>query len=112
MTLSRGWAVPPGRSSSAVIIKNAKQDDEGTVNPVGGNVSWVISRGVSQSGNFLRALIHSGFTEDESKRKVYDGAWPIVAPRRSPLNTRFATPDAEPASHCRFRRTRWGDGGT
>ena len=77
----------------ATFFKNARQDDSGTPNPVAGNVSWTISRGSSQSGNFLRALIHLGFTQDENNRKVYDGAWPIIAGRRISLNTRFAMPD-------------------
>ncbi len=64
------------------------------LNPLAGSVSWAISRGVSQSGNFLRAFIQLGFSEDEHHRKVYDGAWPIIAGRRVSLNARFATPDA------------------
>jgi hypothetical protein len=77
----------------AAFFRHATKDDVGTPNPVAGNVSWVISRGRSQSGNFLRAFIQLGFTEDEDKRKVYDGAWPIIAGRRVTLNARFATPD-------------------
>jgi hypothetical protein len=41
----------------------------------------------------VRGLIHFGFNQDEAGRQVYDGAWPIIAGRRLPLNTRFATPD-------------------
>ena len=70
----------------ASFFKNAKQDDEGTPNPVGEQVSWVITRGVSQSGNFVRALLQLGFTQDEANRKVYDGAWPIIAGRRISMN--------------------------
>jgi hypothetical protein len=77
----------------ATFFRNATKDDVGTPNPVAGNVSWVISRGVSQSGNFLRAFIQLGFTQGEDNRKVYDGAWPIIAGRRITLNARFATPD-------------------
>ena len=77
----------------ASFFRYAAKDDEGTANPVGGSVSWVISRGQSQSGNFLRAQIHLGFTQDESGRKVYDGAWPIIAGKRISLNARFALPD-------------------
>ena len=77
----------------ASFFKFEKQDGEGAPNPVGGQVSWVISRGSSQSGNYLRAMIHLGFTQDESNRKVYDGAWPIIAGKRVTLNTRFALPD-------------------
>ncbi len=78
----------------ATFFKNSKQDDAGTPNPLAGNVTWVIARGVSQSGNYLRGMIHLGFTEDEKHRKVYDGAWPIIAGGRLPLNVRFGTPDA------------------
>ena len=34
-----------------------------------------------------------GMTQDEANRKVYDGAWPIIAGRRIALNFRFAKPD-------------------
>ena len=49
----------------ASFFKNAKQDTTGTPNPLANQIQWTISRGVSQSGNFLRALIHLGFTQDE-----------------------------------------------
>jgi Alpha/beta hydrolase domain len=75
------------------FFKYAAKDDAGTPNPVAGAVSWGITRGVSQSGNYVRGLIHFGFNQDEAGRQVYDGAWPIIAGRRLPLNTRFATPD-------------------
>ena len=78
---------------AASFFRNATQDDEGTLNPVAKQISWVISRGRSQSGNFLRALVHLGFTQDEDNRKVYDGVWPIIAGRRLTLNSRFALPD-------------------
>ena len=77
----------------ASFFKYATKDDEGTENPVGGQVSWVINRGQSQAGNFIRQLIALGFTQDESSRQVYDGAWPIIAGKRISLNVRFALPD-------------------
>ncbi|HVH28486.1 MAG TPA: alpha/beta hydrolase domain-containing protein, partial [Vicinamibacterales bacterium] len=77
----------------ATFFRSAKQDAEGTANPVAGNVSWVISRGRSQSGNFLRALVQLGFTQGEDDKPVYDGVWPIIAGRRITLNSRFAMPD-------------------
>jgi Alpha/beta hydrolase domain len=77
----------------ASFFRNAVQDDEGTPNPVARQISWVVGRGVSQSGNFVRALLQLGFTQDEDNRKVYDGAWPIIAGRRIALNSRFAMPD-------------------
>ena len=48
--------------------------------------SWAITRGVSQSGNFVRGFLHLGFNQDEAGRQLYDGAWPIIAGRRIALN--------------------------
>ena len=88
---------------AASFFKYETQDSEGNLNPVRVNtkgmvdvangVKWVITRGSSQSGTFVRQLIHFGFTQDEANRKVYDGAWPIIAARRIALNFRFAKPD-------------------
>jgi Alpha/beta hydrolase domain len=77
----------------ASFLKYAKADDAGTPNPLAGEVHWSITRGVSQSGNFIREFLHLGFNQDESDRQVYDGAWPIIAGRRLAMNYRFATPD-------------------
>ena len=74
------------------FFKNAAADDDGTPNPVAG-VHWVIGRGVSQSGNFLRQFLHLGFNRDEAGRQVFDGAWAIIAGRRIALNFRWAQPD-------------------
>ncbi len=46
--------------------------------------------GVSQSGRFLRHLLHLGLTEDERGRDVFDGVMPHVAgARRGEFNMRF-----------------------
>ena len=78
----------------ASFFRTADKDSTGTVNPVARQVSWIISRGRSQSGRFLRAFLHLGFNQDEAGRQVHDGSWPIIAPGRLPLNVRFGTPDA------------------
>ncbi|MEQ1774090.1 MAG: alpha/beta hydrolase domain-containing protein [Burkholderiales bacterium] len=77
------------------FFKTAKQDDFGTANPLmeGAGVRWAISRGRSQSGNFLRGFLHLGFNEDEAGKAVHDGAWPIIAGRRIGMNFRWAQPD-------------------
>ena len=77
------------------FFKYAKQDDFGTPNPLaeGGGIRWSISRGRSQSGNFLRGFLHLGFNQDEAGRPVHDGAWPIIAGRRIGMNFRWAQPD-------------------
>ena len=73
----------------ASFFKNEKADAAGTPNPVAGGVQWSITRGVSQSGNFIRAFLHLGFNQDEAGRQVYDGAWPIIAGKRIAMNYRF-----------------------
>ncbi len=78
---------------AASFFRYEMQDDFGTPNPVADRISWVITRGSSQSGTFVRQLIHMGMTQDEANRQVYDGAWPIIAGRRIALNFGFAKPD-------------------
>ena len=78
-------------------FKTAVADDLGTPNPlaVAGQpgIRHSIGRGVSQSGNFLRGWLHSGFNLGEDGRPVHDGLWPIIAGRRIALNFRWAQPD-------------------
>jgi hypothetical protein len=66
--------------------------DNSVGNPLAGKVRWTIGRGVSQSGNYLRSLIHLGFNTAEDGRIVFDGLNPVVGPRMLPLNFRFASP--------------------
>jgi len=75
------------------FFKYEKADDTGQANPLAGRIHWSISRGVSQSGNFLRGWLHLGFNQDEAGRQVSDGMWPIIAGRRIALNFRWAQPD-------------------
>ncbi len=77
----------------ASFFKFASRDDSGTVNPLAGRIQSSIARGRSQSGNYLRGWLHSGFNQDEAKRQVHDGLWPIIAGRRIALNFRWAQPD-------------------
>ena len=77
----------------ASFFKFAEKDDLGTPNPLAGHAHWVASRGRSQSGNFLRGLLHLGFNQDEEGRRVYEGMWPFIAGRRIGLNFRWAQPD-------------------
>ena len=75
------------------FFKHAKADDVGTPNPVAGLITHSIGRGVSQSGNFVRAWLHLGFNRGEDNTRVHDGLWPIIAGRRVALNFRWAQPD-------------------
>jgi hypothetical protein len=96
------------------FFKYEKADESGTANPVAGGVTWAITRGVSQSGNFIRGFIHLGFNQDEQNRQVFDGAWPIIAGKRIALNYRFALPDGtsklyEASSEGTQTWTKWPD---
>lgn len=59
-------------------------------NPLAGEVRHVIGTGSSQSGNFLRALVHLGFNAAEDGRLVFDGINPHIAARLLAMNLRFA----------------------
>jgi hypothetical protein len=75
------------------FFRYEEHDDHGWLNPLFGKVRWAIIRGVSQSGNFTRHLIHLGMNEDEAGRIVHEGAWPLIAGRRVANNSRWGQPD-------------------
>ena len=75
------------------FFKKAAADDSGTPNPIAQSVTHSITRGISQSGNFLRGWLQLGFNRDETGARVHDGMWPIIAGRRIALNFRWAQPD-------------------
>ncbi len=56
-------------------------------------ITHSITRGISQSGNFLRGWLHLGFNRSEAGAQVHDGMWPIIAGRRIALNFRWAQAD-------------------
>jgi hypothetical protein len=64
------------------FFRYSTADDTGFPNPIANTVHWAVIRGVSQSGNYTRNYIYTGFNQDESNRIVHEGAWPIIAGRR------------------------------
>jgi hypothetical protein len=74
------------------FFRHAVKDSAGTPNPVAGAIDRAVSVGDSQSGNFIRTFIHLGFNRDEQNRIVWDGAFPRIAARQTPVNVRFALP--------------------
>jgi hypothetical protein len=74
------------------FFRYADRDRDGTANPVAGAIDRAVSIGDSQSGNFIRTFIHLGFNQDESNRIVWDGVFPRIAARQTPMNLRFALP--------------------
>ena len=77
----------------ASFFKHSTADDAGLPNPIAKGVKYSITRGISQSGNFLRGWLHLGFNQAEVGAQVHDGMWPIIAGRRIALNLRWAQPD-------------------
>jgi hypothetical protein len=66
--------------------------DDSAANPLAGRMRWAVGRGVSQSGNFLRAFTNLGFNTAENGKIVFDGIQPIVAMRMNSMSYRFAAP--------------------
>ncbi len=74
------------------FFRHAQKDAAGTPNPVAGAIDHAVSVGDSQSGNFIRTFIHLGFNQDTQGHMVWDGAFPRIAARQTPMNMRFALP--------------------
>ena len=63
-------------------------------------IGHTIGLGISQSGRFLRDLIHQGYNADEQGAKVFDGAMPHIAgSRKTFTNYRFAQPGRYSRQH-------------
>jgi hypothetical protein len=87
LVLGIGYAATRDLNS---FLRHADKDGTGAPNPVAGRIQWTMSRGDSQSGNFIRSFIHLGFNQDEDGKIVWDGAIPHIAARQLALNFRFA----------------------
>jgi hypothetical protein len=74
------------------FFRHAQADASGTPNPVAGAVKHAVALGTSQSGNLIKTFVHLGFNEDLSGRPVWDGVFPYIAARQTPINFRFAAP--------------------
>jgi hypothetical protein len=65
-------------------------------NPCAGDITYAYAFGASQSGRFLRQLIHLGLHEDEAERLALDGIIPHVAGgMRGEFNLRFGQPSQD-----------------
>jgi hypothetical protein len=74
------------------FLKSAAADDGGNVNPALIPDARAIVMGSSQSGRYIRSLIHLGFNRDEDGRIVFEGAFPHIGGGLMPLNVRFGQP--------------------
>ena len=79
----------------AAWLRYAETDDAGTANPLSGAIGRAYSYGRSQSGRFLRQMLHLGLNRDESGRIVFDGMLPNVAGgKMGEFNVRFGQPSS------------------
>jgi hypothetical protein len=74
------------------FLKASEKDDSGTSNPAYVASAKAIVMGSSQSGRFVRTLIHLGFNRDEQGKIVFEGALPHIGGGLMPLNVRFGQP--------------------
>jgi hypothetical protein len=74
------------------FLKAAPKDDGGAANPAYVAGAKAIVMGSSQSGRFIRSLIHLGFNRDEGGGIVFEGALPHIGGGLIPLNVRFGQP--------------------
>ena len=65
-------------------------------NPCAGTLDYAYAFGASQSGRFLRQMIHLGLNEDEAGRMALDGIIPHIAGgMRGEFNLRFGQPSKD-----------------
>ena len=76
----------------SAFFHNAAKDDNGTANPLAGQIAHTILRGDSQSGRLLRTFLDLGFNEDESGHQVFEGMHPHIGSVRNYINVRFSQP--------------------
>jgi Alpha/beta hydrolase domain len=74
------------------FLKVSEKDDSGAANPAYVPGAKAIVMGSSQSGRFIRTLIHLGFNKDEAGKIVFEGALPHIGGGLMPLNVRFGQP--------------------
>jgi Alpha/beta hydrolase domain len=74
------------------FLKTSAKDDSGIANPAYVAGAKTIVMGSSQSGRFIRTLIHLGFNRDEQGKTVFEGALPHIGGGLMPLNVRFGQP--------------------
>jgi hypothetical protein len=82
------------------FLKYESHTPEGQANPLAQAIDRTHAFGSSQSGRFLRHLLHQGFNEDERGRQVFDGLFVSVAGAgMGSFNHRFAQPSRHSSAH-------------
>jgi hypothetical protein len=76
----------------SAFFHNAATDDNGTANPLAGQINHTLLNGISQSGRLLRTYLQLGFNEDENGNQVFEGMQPHIGSVRNYMNVRFSQP--------------------
>jgi hypothetical protein len=76
----------------SAFFHNASADDNGTANPLAGQITHTLLNGISQSGRLLRTYLELGFNEDENGNQVFEGMQPHIGSVRNYINVRFSQP--------------------
>ena len=83
------------------IVSFLKHAPAGAGNPCAGSIEYAYGFGRSQSGRFLRQMIHLGLNEDEEERMALDGIIPHVGGgMRGEFNLRFGQPSKDVCYIC------------
>ena len=78
------------------VVSFLKYADREAGNPCAGDIDYAYGFGRSQSGRFLRQMIHLGLNEDEEGRMALDGIIPHVGGgMRGEFNLRFGQPSQD-----------------
>jgi hypothetical protein len=84
----------------ASFLHWAPADDDGTPNPLAGDVQYVYTFGASQPTRFLHDFLYLGFNEDEQGRRVADGMHNFTGGGSGGFfNYRFAQPGRTHRQH-------------
>ena len=76
-------------------LRHGKTDADGIANPLAGALGRAYAYGRSQSGRFLRQMLHAGLNRDEEGRIVFEGMLPNVAGgKMGEFNVRFGQPSS------------------
>ena len=76
-------------------LRHGKADAAGSANPLAGALGRAYAYGRSQSGRFLRQMLHLGLNRDEDGRIVFEGMLPNVAGgKMGEFNVRFGQPSS------------------
>ena len=91
-----GSIVGLGFAAVTDIVSFLKHAPDAEGNPCAGAIEYAYALGMSQSGRFLRQMIHLGLDEDEEDRMAFDGIIPHVAGgMRGEFNLRFGQPSKD-----------------